>query len=75
MDRVFSTPVINPLSHRVQIFPRFFTIGNLKIAALGKVDLIGSGGSIYVKPSVVAQVRGFLSRTVAPGTGVSGVAV
>ena len=81
VDRVFSTPVINPaikyrlLSHRVQIFPRFFTIGNLKIAALGKVDLIGSGGSIYVKPSVVAQVRGFLSRTVAPGTGVLGVAV
>ena len=80
MDRVFSTPVINPaikyrlLSHRVQIFPVFYD-WNLKIAALGKVDLIGSGGSIYVKPSVVAQVRGFLSRTVAPGTGVLGVAV
>ena len=47
----------------------------IRKAALGKVDLIGSGGSIYVKPSVVAQVRGFLSRTVAPGPGVLGVAV
>ena len=40
-----------------------------------KVDLVGSGGSFYDKPSVVVRVIGFITGIIAAGTGVLGVVV
>ena len=36
-----------------------------------KVDLVGSDGSFYDKPSVVVRVSGFITSVIAAGTGCS----
>ena len=37
------------------------------------MDLVGSGGSFYDKPSVAVRVSGFITCVIAAGTGVLGV--